>query len=304
MNRRLLSLLAVVTVVALRAHAVQAYSSQTGTSQVFGIAIVCLIVLVAIWAFFAKPKPAQIQETSHRATAAISEKGEPPEQRVKPLSDARDAVPVPISRTMPEGTAAVATNANMTNAHDLMGSQESLEHAQKLLAEGRINESLAIFGQLADGTEMPSEGHYGVAFIQFKKGDLDSAGAGFRRVLKLDPNHANAAYYLGVISERDGQQDIARAYYERALTHNPEHAGALQKLGDRASLEQPAGKGVSSAPTTPPETKPNAPNVPPDAGLGASVPAPPPHAGYIRATAERVHRSPTAVEYSVCSTPK
>ena len=119
-----------------------------------------------------------------------------------------------------------------------MNDMQTLDRAKNLLEQGRFDDSIAIFAELARKGPLAPEALYGMAFAEFKKGDLDDASADFRRCLRVDPKNANATYYLGRIADAQGEFGVAKTYYQRAVSINPRHAGALKMLGVDAQHPQ------------------------------------------------------------------
>jgi len=94
---------------------------------------------------------------------------------------------------------------------------------------------------IASGSEL-AESFYGMGMIRLGSGQMESAMEQFRNCVKLQPNHANAYYYLGQIAEEIQDTDGAKRFYARALEINPMHAGALKKVvrtrqAERVSFE-------------------------------------------------------------------
>ena len=63
------------------------------------------------------------------------------------------------------------------------------------------------------------------------KNDVNKAEKLYYEVLKIDPNHTNSLYNLGLIFQQIGQSDKAKTYYEKIIEINPNHTNALNSLG-------------------------------------------------------------------------
>jgi tetratricopeptide (TPR) repeat protein len=92
----------------------------------------------------------------------------------------------------------------------------ALEEARRLLQERRFAESEAAFNRVIGLGVNVAEGFFGVGLVRFRLEDWDGAAAQFRRVLKINPTHANAHYYLEAIAEKKDPRMLARsnAFYD------------------------------------------------------------------------------------------
>ena len=61
-------------------------------------------------------------------------------------------------------------------------------------------------------------------------GDADGARQAYEKLLRLEPNNADALHGMAAISLRQGQPDAAESYFVRALEANPKDAFALAGL--------------------------------------------------------------------------
>jgi membrane protein YdbS with pleckstrin-like domain len=66
--------------------------------------------------------------------------------------------------------------------------------------------------------------------ILLSRGDTAKAAASFQQSLQANPQHANALYQLGFITERRGLLNEAVGYYSRALAADPQHASAKTRI--------------------------------------------------------------------------
>ncbi len=73
---------------------------------------------------------------------------------------------------------------------------------------------------------------YAKAVKEIKKGDFDDAIDLLRKVVKKQPDNADAHNLLGFSYRKLGKFDPARKHYARALEINPKHKGALEYLGE------------------------------------------------------------------------
>jgi hypothetical protein len=109
-------------------------------------------------------------------------------------------------------------------------SKNLLEHAKKLIDEGKVRESEVIFKQVIASGQNTSEGFYGLGYVRKNLGDLHGAATQFENALQEDPKNANALYQLGWIAEKQQSWEAASAFYGRALSIYPEHKGAIAAL--------------------------------------------------------------------------
>lgn len=77
-----------------------------------------------------------------------------------------------------------------------------------------------------------------------RAGRLDEAEAVYRRILKVDPDDAEALHLLGVVAGQRGDQDECVRLIERAICHQPEvpkyHANLGAALRDLRRLDEAA----------------------------------------------------------------
>lgn len=122
----------------------------------------------------------------------------------------------------------------------LESSAELFQRAKRLLAAGQMTESLRAFEQLAASSDRGAQGHYGIGFIQYKRGDYASAQREFAEALRLDPRYGDALYYLGVLAEKRAAPVEAEGFYHRALSVYPAHQAAREALARISRLAGPS----------------------------------------------------------------
>lgn len=64
----------------------------------------------------------------------------------------------------------------------------------------------------------------------YQEGNLDKARVEVKNVLQINPNNADARYYLGLISEADKDYRGAFQNYNAAIENDPQHVSALNKV--------------------------------------------------------------------------
>jgi tetratricopeptide (TPR) repeat protein len=146
---------------------------------------------------------------------------------------------------------------------------ELRQHAANLYRDGRLDESAAVFEELAASPD-PVEGHHGLAVVALRRGDADGATHHLLEVLRRDPRHAGSLYWLGCIAESRGAIFEALMLYRATLANEPTHPFAAT-AAERVGAAEPA----RSAPFKPGGVTP----MPPHAGSSpsASTAPPPPH---------------------------
>jgi tetratricopeptide (TPR) repeat protein len=122
----------------------------------------------------------------------------------------------------------MASPAQPSNAaHE---SRVLLDHAEKLLSQGKLEDSEAAFKKVIALSVDAPQGHYGLGVIQLRRGNSEAAAVEFQKCVKLDPENANAYYFLGEISENQNLPDVAIGFFKKALVIDPNHRSAQQKL--------------------------------------------------------------------------
>src|SRR5262249_52352231 len=74
----------------------------------------------------------------------------------------------------------------------------------------------------------------------YRLSHYDEAANEFTEAFAIDPNLANAAYYLGEIEHRRGRRQAARQFFRNAIKINPDHKGARQMLESIGSAPPPS----------------------------------------------------------------
>lgn len=107
----------------------------------------------------------------------------------------------------------------------------------KIMTSGFVALTLAAsvsFTSLSHAMSMDVGGGSPLGAIQ---GMLDmelyqNASQDLKKILKMDPNNADAWNLLGFAYRKMGQLDLSWDAYERALTLDPDHMGANEYLGE------------------------------------------------------------------------
>ena len=99
------------------------------------------------------------------------------------------------------------------------------------------------------------ERDFSLALADHKKGLLDEAGKGYRKVLAVDGGHPFALNNLGLIANQTGDYALALEYADRALALKPDYAeahctkgNALQELGQLEDAVASYGRALALKP--------------------------------------------------------
>lgn len=118
--------------------------------------------------------------------------------------------------------------------------------------QGKAEEAIAKLEE----TSMVASGDMGLAFqlgvIYWRKGETSKAQGEFERIIRNDPNHANARYMLGLVYDKDKQKEKAIAEFTRVLELNPGNE-EVEKILSNLALGWPALSGI--VPGQPPITE-------------------------------------------------
>jgi tetratricopeptide (TPR) repeat protein len=131
----------------------------------------------------------------------------------------------------------------------------NLVYARQLLETNRLSEAEAAYSQLCETEDSAAEALYGLALVNYAKGDYNACVAYLERRLTLDPLEQNSLYLLADIAARHGDHDRAIALLAKILAINPRHAAAHTGLVRLAAVRfnQPA-PAVPAAPAVAPRT--------------------------------------------------
>ena len=91
-----------------------------------------------------------------------------------------------------------------------------LAHARRLADAGRLAEAAAACEVVIQMGRMSVDALYLLGLVRDAMGRPDAAAECYRKVLFLDPNHADASLHLAVHAAREGDSDRAQRLHDRA----------------------------------------------------------------------------------------
>ncbi|MCZ6814831.1 MAG: tetratricopeptide repeat protein [Alphaproteobacteria bacterium] len=106
-----------------------------------------------------------------------------------------------------------------------------MAQAVTFIGEGRLDEAKAICEQVLDGNGDNVDAIYAMGWIAFCQQDQETALAGFRRVIELNPEHARAHNNIGTILKNAGDAAAAGGHLEAAIAAAPDFTEAYTNLG-------------------------------------------------------------------------
>ncbi len=110
------------------------------------------------------------------------------------------------------------------------------QKVQALLQLHRLEEARPLLEQICNADRADAESWYLHAAVNQHLGNLDAAVASYRQVLALQPQHADALYYLGNALRDRGHPADAAQCYRQVIAVKPDHLEAHCNLG--SVLEQ------------------------------------------------------------------
>lgn len=108
--------------------------------------------------------------------------------------------------------------------------------------QGKIDEAINHLAQAVLVSPQNTDALFNAGRLLYnrgKEGDLKRAETAFQTVLNIVPNHANALFSLGLLSERQGKIQNAIEFYRRVLELNPDNADVKRKLDSLSAPPTP-----------------------------------------------------------------
>lgn len=91
-----------------------------------------------------------------------------------------------------------------------------LVKARECFNQGKFREAQKIIAEIVEAGEAPVEAYFLLANIFHMKGEIGKAIKAFRKVLRMDPNHTDAAISLSVLFNDIGKYEDAKKIFEQA----------------------------------------------------------------------------------------
>src|SRR3954465_2892663 len=107
----------------------------------------------------------------------------------------------------------------------------TLARADSLVTQGRLDEAIGQYRELADRDPSRFEGHNKLGYALMRTGQSQDALAAIRRALELQPKNAEAHNNLGLALMQVGRPQEAVDSLRRAADLNPQYAEARYNLG-------------------------------------------------------------------------
>jgi predicted O-linked N-acetylglucosamine transferase (SPINDLY family) len=86
--------------------------------------------------------------------------------------------------------------------------------------------------QLPNSISMTVHQAFEIALQHHRAGRLAEAETLYRQILQVQPNHADALHFLGVIADQSGQHELAIEWIRRAIALQPNSPAAHSNLGE------------------------------------------------------------------------
>lgn len=109
--------------------------------------------------------------------------------------------------------------------------EKQLREAIKLHQSGRLSQAKALYRKILKIDPQYAEAHHNLGLVYSKKGALSEAIACFRKATTLKPDLTTAQIQLGAALQKLGRVDEAIRAYQDAIEANPRSIEAYRRLG-------------------------------------------------------------------------
>ncbi len=143
------------------------------------------------------------------------------------------------------GAANASEGEVLADMKDMLPYSQKLMLARHLFAEGKIDETIALAGEIIESTDKCLMAHILLGDAQRRQGRFDEAEVAYRSVLEKQPDHPIAHAHLGTIFGKRGEFARAAEEFRQVIAKNPEAAQShfdlaemlirLQKYDDAVS---------------------------------------------------------------------
>jgi len=110
------------------------------------------------------------------------------------------------------------------------GARGDYDRALQLLAQGNVNEGIALLGAVSEKAPELSAPHIDLGIAQHRRDNLEAAEQHLLRALDISPEHPIALNELGIIYRKTARFAEARRSYEAALAVYPGYHFARRNL--------------------------------------------------------------------------
>jgi len=108
---------------------------------------------------------------------------------------------------------------------------DGIEFAKQLIEHRQYERAVDVLHKLVARDGSNTEAWYTLGTLYYGMHQPDQAESAFQQVLRVEPTHANAHFYLGEISANRGDRTTAIQHYSAAVAANPGHRSATERLG-------------------------------------------------------------------------
>jgi protein O-GlcNAc transferase len=114
---------------------------------------------------------------------------------------------------------------------------EQFNLGNNLLLQGRPDQAIDCFRRVLELQPDHADAHNNLGNAFLNRGELDAALASYQRAVEVNPEFAAAYYNLGTAFQKAGSLDVAMACHRKALTIQPEFWEAHSALGAALAKE-------------------------------------------------------------------
>ena len=131
----------------------------------------------------------------------------------------------------------VLVKTNEADSNDVDKATDLANRGTDLLAEGKIEEAVAVYKEAARLSPEDEDMHYNLALALARQGKREAAQAEYLEALRIYPDYAEAHNNLGNLLVTDGKFDDAILHFKEALKIASDNASAHSNLGKALALQ-------------------------------------------------------------------
>src|SRR5439155_17868690 len=155
--------------------------------------------------------------------------------QVKPDSNAPIALGTKVTAVSPSAPDTV--NTNDADSVDVDKAAELMNRGTELLAQGKIDEAVAVYKAAARLSPEDEDMHYNLALALARQGQREAAKAEYLEALRIYPDYTEAHNNLGNLLVAEGKFDDAIEHFKEALKISSDNASAHSNLGKALALQ-------------------------------------------------------------------